>query len=209
MTAAAHTVSRPTHPTGENVAPPGTLAGEHAALMRDLDRRATPVLTLLEQRAWPHAELGTLTTFLRSAMLRQASDEEVLLFPHDASAPPFVELSADHVRLHTLTAQLERVHADPCPPQELHALIDDLLKTLQRHLRDEQAVFAALPDAPTDIPTAAALAAGEQSWPSDDGPVLTPLDTPARGPGNRIVHRTPAALNPGQAPRSTPTTPRC
>jgi hypothetical protein len=32
-----------------------TLGGEHARLMGDVDRRAAPVLSLLDARVWPHA----------------------------------------------------------------------------------------------------------------------------------------------------------
>jgi hypothetical protein len=102
-------------------------------------------------------------------VLRQASDEEVLLYPHDATAPPFAELSADHVRLHTLTTQLERLHAAPCSPRQLRTLIDDVLTTLQRHLLDEQAVLAALPELLGDVSSAAAISAGGRPWPGDEG----------------------------------------
>ena len=154
-----------------------TLVGEHALLLREVSRRVAPVLALLDARAWPHAELGILITFLRNAVLRQVSDEEVLLYPHNATAPPFAELSAEHVRLHTLTAQLEKIYADPCHPQELRALISDLTTTLERHLLDELAALAALPSELADVPSASALAAGEQPWSSDDGPVVIPADT--------------------------------
>jgi hypothetical protein len=160
MTTAAPSIARPTVPAVPEQAPKTTtLAGEHALLMRDVVRRAEPILALLDARAWPHAELGTLARFLRAAVLRQVSDEEALLFPHDSSAPPFAELSAAHVRLHTLTAQLESAHTHRCTPAELRALVEQLLSTLRRHLVEEQAVLAALPDAPGDVPSAAALAA--------------------------------------------------
>lgn len=154
-----------------------TLAGEHARLMRDVAHRAASALALLDARACPHAELRTLTNYLRTAVLRQVSDEEALLYPHDTSAPPFAELSADHLRLHTLTAQLESAGNEPGPSANLHTIIDELLSTLQRHLADEQRVFAALPHAETDVPSAADLAAGRQPWLPEVGPVLIRLDT--------------------------------
>lgn len=128
-----------------------TLAGEHHLLMRDVERRTGPVLALLAARTWPHAELGTLATFLRSAVLRQAADEETLLFPRDVSAPPFAELSADHVQLHRLTTRLEQAYRRPCPPTQLRTLVGELLSALRRHLVAEQAVLATLPDLGTDI----------------------------------------------------------
>lgn len=177
--AAARTTTRPTVLAAPGGPPlDGTLAGEHAVLLREVSRRAAPVLALLDTRTWPHAELGTLIGILAGTVLRQVADEEALLFPHDATAPPFAELTADHVRLHTLTAHLKRAYLDPCPPPQLRYLISELLTTLRRHLTDEQAVLAALPEAPPPgVPSAAALAAGEQDWPVvDGGPVVILLD---------------------------------
>lgn len=175
-----------------------TLAGEHARLMRDVTRRAAPVLALLEARAWPHAELGALTVLLRSAVLRQVSDEEVHLFPHDASVPPFAELSADHVRLHSLTAQLEKAHAEPCTRTELRVLVNELLDTLRRHLEDEQQVLAALPTADTEVPAVACLAAANQVWLSGDEPVRIELDRlPAHQASELCIERL-LRLRPGQ-----------
>lgn len=162
--------------TAEHTSVADTLAGEHALLLRGVNRRALPVLALLDTRAWPHAELGTLIAFLRNAVLRQVSDEESLMYPHDATAPPFAELSADHVRLHNLTTRLELARAQECDPHELRALIEQLVTTLERHLAAEQAVLAALPDLPSEVPSAAALVAGEQSLLPDTGPVLISLD---------------------------------
>src|SRR5215475_14133154 len=70
------------------------LAGEHALLLRDLRRRVDPVLALIAAQVWPHAELRTLIRFVRTDVLRQTTDEEVLLYPNGA-APPFAELSAE------------------------------------------------------------------------------------------------------------------
>ena len=154
-----------------------TLAGEHAQLLRDVTHRAAPVLALLDTRAWPYAELGGLVGQLRSDVLRQASDEETHLFPHDTSAPPFAELSADHVRLHTLIGQLEKAHATPCSRAELRALIEELLATLRRHLDDEQHVLAAAAaTTDSDVPNVAELSATEGGCvPDDDAPIRIDL----------------------------------
>ena len=155
-----------------------TLAGEHALLMRDLVRRAAPLLARLDAEAWPEAELGALINFLHSAVLRQVSDEEALLFPPDSSGPPVAELSADHVRLHVLTAQLEAAHEMPSARARLRALVEELLTTLRRHLAEEEAVLAALADAADDVPSAADVVAGKHAWLSaDDAPVVILLDT--------------------------------
>lgn len=176
-----------------------TLAGEHALLMRDVLRRVAPVLALIDARAWPNAEVGTLTNFLRTAVLRQASDEEVLLFPADSSQAPFAELSADHVRLHTLTARLDRARVTPCPLPELRALLDDLLAILERHLVDERTVLAALSDTDAAVPSAGDLAAGDQEWlPADDGPVSIMLDTLPNDQATRLCVERLLRLRPGQ-----------
>lgn len=176
-----------------------TLAGEHARLIRDLTRRTAPVLALLDARAWPHAELGALTIFLRGAVLRQVSDEEVHLFPHDSSAPPFAELSADHVRLHSLTTQLEKVHAEPCPRGELRALVDELLATVRRHLAAEEQVLAALPAAESEVPSAADMVAGSQAWLPDDTPVRIDLDSLPAEQATELCLERLLRLRPGQA----------
>lgn len=156
------TLRQTTSPSIENDV--HTLVGEHARLMRDVTRRAAPVSALLGAGAWPHAELGSLTDLLHSAVLRQVSDEEVHLFPHDSSAPPFAELSADHARLHYLTARLDEAYARPCPRAQLRALVDDLLDTLRRHLEGEQKVLVALSATAGEVPSVADVLAGTQPW---------------------------------------------
>ncbi|HEY5335982.1 MAG TPA: hemerythrin domain-containing protein [Mycobacteriales bacterium] len=145
------------------------LAGQHAVLLRNVARRVHPIVALLEARVWPHAELETLTRFLRTSVLRQVSDEETLLYPADASAPPFAELTTDHVRLHTLNARLEAALVVPCNPVELRGLLGDLVETLERHLRAEQDVLAALhwSDADPDRPVVIRLDAVPEGLATD------------------------------------------
>ena len=175
----AHTEAAAADPTSGH-----TLAGEHARLLRDVERRAAPVLALLDARAWPHAELGTLTELLRAEVLRQVSDEEVHLYPPDSSVPPFIELSADHARLYGLTAQLESIQAQPRPPAELRALVTELVDTLRRHLADEQQLLAALADARGEVPSVADLVAADRAWLPEDTPVRIALD---ELPGDQAV----------------------
>ena len=89
-----------------------TLVGEHAQLLQGVHRRVWPVLALIDAGTWPTPELHTLVGFLRASLLRQASDEEVLLFPAGA-ATPFSELTAQHARLHTLTERLAQAACRP------------------------------------------------------------------------------------------------
>jgi hypothetical protein len=191
MRSESTTAQASTRTTDAAFADTHTLSGEHAILMRDVERRAAPILALLGTRAWPHAELGALANFLRATVLRQVSDEETLLYPHDASAPPFAELSADHVRLHALTTQLEAVHAEPCSRTDLREYVDDLLNTLRQHLTDEQDVLAVLAKNDTAVPSAADLAATRHGWLSnEDAPVQMRLDGCQEGTRYRPVHRT-------------------
>ena len=152
------------------------LAGEHALLLRDVRRRAEPVLALIAAHVWPDAELRTLIRFVRTDVLRQASDEEVLLFPTGAAAP-FTELTADHVRLHGLADRLETAHPATCSLSELRRLVEQLLGAFEYHLLAEEAALAALADTRADVPAAADLRSGAQVWLSpDDAPVLIELD---------------------------------
>lgn len=176
----------------------GTLAGEHAQLLRDVTRRADSVLALLAARTWPEAELRTLTAFLRTSVLRQASDEEVFLFPHGAAAP-FVELTAEHARLYALIAQLDAADPASCPLADLRALVGQMSSALERHLVEEQAVLAALPEAPAVVPSAAELIAGTGAWlPPDGRPVLIMLDVLPEDRAVRLCVERLLRLRPGQ-----------
>jgi hypothetical protein len=178
---------------------PDTLAGEHERLLRDVRRRAEPVLALVAARAWPEAELRTLTNFLRSVVLRQASDEEVALFPGGAAAP-FAELSAEHARLHELTAELDRADPKSCPLPDLGRLVDRLVRVLERHLAQERALLAALPDVPDVVPAAAEVVAGTQTWPVCEGaPVLVLLDTLPQEQAVQLCLERLLRLRPGQS----------
>lgn len=149
-----------------------TLAGEHARLLRDLRRRVDPVIALMERHVWPDAELRTLSGFLRAVVLRQASDEEPMLFP-SGTAAPLIELTAAHARLHLLTAQLERADATTCSLARLRSLVEELFTVLEAHLREEEAVLSALPDTGGAVPGVAAL---DEPWPAvTSGPLVISL----------------------------------
>jgi hypothetical protein len=166
--------------------------------MRDVERRVAPVQALLGARTWPHAELGALTSLLRSTVLRQISDEEVHLFPNDPSAPPFTELTTDHLRLRSITTQLEKARDERCPLTELRGLVNELLDTLRSHLEDEQQVLAALPVADGDVPAAACVAATNQPWLPDDSPVRIDLDSLPKAHAVELCIERLLRLAPGQ-----------
>jgi Hemerythrin HHE cation binding domain len=146
------------------------LAGEHALLLRDLRRRTDPVLALIAAHIWPDAELRTLIRFVRTDVLRQASDEEVLLYPTGAAAP-FTELSAEHARLYALADCMEQAAPATCPLPELGRLVAELLRVFEHHLLAEQAALAVLAATHDEVPAAADLRSGAQAW-------LSPTDTP-------------------------------
>lgn len=136
-----------------------TLASEHHQLLRDVRRRAVPILVAVDARIWPAAELDTLLAFVRTTVLRQLAAEEELLYPTGIAAAPLAELSADHVRLHELANDLERAGVSPCPLPELTVLVIDLVATLGHHLLEEEAVLAALADVEDELPSIAELTA--------------------------------------------------
>ena len=136
-----------------------TLAAEHADLMRDVRRRVAPALALLDARTWPRAELVTLLSHVRGAVLGQLSAEEELLYPAGITIAPLAELSADHVRLHRLTERLAAVIEAPCAFAELRQLLVELVATLGQHLLEEEAVLAALAGVEDELPSIAELTA--------------------------------------------------
>lgn len=81
--------------------------------------------------------------FLRASLLRQASDEEVLLFPGGAGTP-FAELTAQHGRLRALTERLAHANATRCALPELRRDVAELVNVLGQHLATEQALLAGL-----------------------------------------------------------------
>ena len=84
-------------------------------------------------------------TYMRVEVLRQARDEERLLFPACSPSPALERLGRDHTMLHLLTEALERAASGRGPqvPADLAATTLELLARLERHLVDEEAVLAA------------------------------------------------------------------
>lgn len=136
-----------------------TLAAEHTELMRDVRRRVAPAMALLDARTWPRAELVTLLTHVRTAVLGQLTAEEELLYPAGVTIAPLAELSADHVKLHRLAERLAAVIEVPCGFAELRHLLVELVATLGQHLLEEEAVLAALAGVEDDLPSIAELTA--------------------------------------------------
>lgn len=197
MTITASVKARPATPDADPA--PHGLAAEHTALLRDVLRRTGPVSALLQARIWPDAELRTLVRFLRTFLLRQASDEEALLYRND-SGTAIAELHDGHARLRALTEQLDQAAATPCTQAELRNLVAELLSALRRHLLAEQAALQSLPHAPAQVPSAAEVGAGLQAWlPPDEEPVQVALDALPQRQAVRVCLERLLRLRPDQS----------
>ena len=123
---------------------PLTLADEHGLLLRQVAVRAEELLAVACDGGWPGRELEALLTYMRVEVLRQAHDEERLLFPTCDPSPALERLGRDHTILHLLTETLATAASGQGPhvPADLVATTRDLLAHLERHLSNEEAVLA-------------------------------------------------------------------
>jgi uncharacterized protein (DUF2249 family) len=88
-------------------------------------------------------ELAALAGYAQAEVLRQASDEEALLFPAVPSRK-VAGLARDHVRLRSAADLLARVAAgeQPMSPAQVAAVARDFAAQLERHLRAEDKLLA-------------------------------------------------------------------
>ena len=176
-----------------------TLVGEHILLVRGVHQRVVPVLARIDSQVWPTEQLSPLIGFLRVSLSRQASDEEVLLFPN-GSVGRFGKLNANHVRLHTLTEELAQATEATCSLPKLRGLVDELVQVLERHVVDEQTVLAGLAATRTEVPSVADLAAGGQAWlASGDAPLMILLDVLPGDERAQLCIERLLRLRPGQS----------
>ena len=150
-----------------------TLDGEHAVLLGQVAARATEVLAAAARGRWPRAELEALLGYARAEVLRQASEEEMLLFPAGASAAA-ARLARDHARLRACTETLARSASgeQALSLGELAAATRDFVCQLERHLRTEEDLLAA-ERAPATVPATTALGSRPHGWyPLTEGPVI-------------------------------------
>ena len=106
-------------------------------------------------------------------MLRQASDEETLLFPA-APVRQAAGLARDHVRLRSAAELLARAAAgeQPMSPGQVAAVARDFVAQLERHLWAEEKLLAS-ERAPRGVPGTAALGGHPHEWyPLTEGPVV-------------------------------------
>ena len=143
---------------------PLTLAEEHGLLLRQVAARAEDLLAVTAAGSWPARELQALLTYMRVEVLRQAVDEERLLFRSQASSAALDRLGRDHTVLHLMTETLAAAATDEGPhiPADLAATTRDLLTHLERHLSSEEAVLAS--DASGEAPGTTALTRRPHEW---------------------------------------------
>lgn len=176
---------------------PPTLAAEHAQLTQGVHRRMWPVLALIDAGTWPTAELVTLVGYLRSSLMRQASDEEAFLF-RGGSGTPFAELTAQHARLHELTERLAESNATHCRLPQLRRMVAELGNALAEHLKAEQAVLCRMAAPDCSVPSANGVAYGRAWLPADDAPLRIVLDDLAGGRAAQLCIERLLRLHPGQ-----------
>ncbi|HUY52060.1 MAG TPA: hemerythrin domain-containing protein [Streptosporangiaceae bacterium] len=146
----------------------------HALLLEQVATRSEAVRMAIAEDRWPGRELHALLGYLRAEVLRQAADEERLLFPGRGASPDLTRLARDHARLRAETEVL--VHAASgeraMPPDQLAAATRDFFCQLGRHLGAEEALLAAS-GMPGSVPATLTLGGHPHEWyPLTEGPVI-------------------------------------
>jgi hypothetical protein len=152
---------------------PRTLVGEHELLLRQVTLRAEAVLAALPRR-WPRTELAALVGYLRAEVLRQAADEEWLLFPAGPVDAGFARLGDDHLQLRRRVDLLAGAAAGgpDWTAERLAATVRDLIAQLKRHLTMEESLVAGA-EAPYAATATALLTGRRHQWYAlTEGPVV-------------------------------------
>lgn len=169
---------------------PLTLAEEHALLLCQVAARIEDLLTAAEER-WPRHELRALVGYLRTEVMRQALDEEWLLFPNRSVPPGLDELHRDHQSLRHCTETLAQA-ASGAPgwtAGRLAVTTQDLLTLLEGHLAAEETVLTR-GDASRALPATAVLTGRSHEWyPLTEGAVIDIDALPADQAGDAVVER--------------------
>lgn len=164
---------QPPRPADLAAGAPLTLAEEHILLLWQVTASAEKLLTATEHGRWPSAELAALAGYAQAEVLRQVSDEEVLLFPA-VPAQMVAGLARDHVRLRAAAELLARVAAgeQPMSAAQLAAAVRGFVIQLERHLRNEDDLLAS-DRAPHHVPGTVHLGGHPHEWyPLTEGPVV-------------------------------------
>jgi len=165
--------SSPRAPDGTLPGPGLDLVGEHALLLRQVAVRAEALLAVAGAGRSPSAELEALAGYLRAEILRQAADEEILLFPARGAPAGLARLAGDHARLRAGIETLEHAAGGvAASPAMIASATRELLRELERHLAEEEAVLAA-PSGPGSVPATTLLGRSSHEWyPLTEGRVI-------------------------------------
>ena len=173
--------SSPRAPDGTLPGPGLDLVGEHALLLRQVAVRAEALLAVAGAGRSPSAELEALVGYLRAEILRQAADEEQLLFPGRGGPTGLARLAGDHAQLRAQIEALEYATSDGAgSPARLASAVRDLVRHVAEHLATEEAVLGTSGGRNT-IPATTALGGRPHEWyPLTEGQVV---DLDALPPG--------------------------
>lgn len=151
---------RPRRSSGFAADPPLTLAEEHALLLWQVSARAEELLAATEDGSWPGAELAALAGYVQAEVLRQASDEEALLFTA-VPAQRVARLARDHARLRSAADMLSRAASGEQSMSlgQITVAGRDFVAQLQRHLRTEEKLLAS-----RGVPGTVALSGRPHEW---------------------------------------------
>lgn len=184
------------HPTPQAAdlrgGPPLTLAEEHLLLLWQVTARAGELLAAVAAGRWPEAELASLAGYAQAEVLRQASDEETLLFPASHS-PATGKLAQDHARLRAAAELLIRAAAGEqrLSPGQLAAATRDFVDQLEYHMSAEEKLLGT-GQATRSVPAITALGGRPHGWyPLTEGPVI---DLDALPPGQTVAAATDRLL---------------
>jgi uncharacterized protein (DUF2249 family) len=147
--------------------------------------RAEKLLTAAADGRWPGTELAALARYAQAEVLRQASDEEALLFP-SARAQEVTGLARDHARLRSAAELLARATAgeQQMSAERVAATARDFVTQLERHLRAEEMLLASGRQA-QGTPGTVAFGAHPHEWyPLTEGPVI---DLDGLPPGQAVA----------------------
>ena len=105
---AKHTLSDPSPQAADRLTVTDLgLADEHTLLLMQVATRAEAVLAVAAAGRWPARELQALLGYFSAEVLRQAADEEQLLFPGRGAPAGLARLAGDHARLRARIEALE------------------------------------------------------------------------------------------------------
>lgn len=167
----------------------GTLAAEHAGLLREVSARCEAVTSAVGPDHWPTNELHRLLDYLHVEVLQQVVDEEWLLFRDWHHAGDTVQqLRAEHADLRRGVEELTdaATGASQLSTGELATLISSLLRTLGEHFRAEQELL----HDPQDAPSTSSLGAVPHEWyVLTEGPVIDLSALPGRPGVDAVLGR--------------------